>query len=74
MHAQSKSETAREEELGEKLLLTFDMFEAGLALMREKLRREDPSLSEDALEARLIAWLGDRPPDGPTAAARELRK
>ena len=42
------------------------MFETGLSLMREKLPREAPSLSEEPLEARLIAWLGDRPPDGPT--------
>lgn len=66
MQAPSESAASRAEELREKLLLTFDMFEAGLSLMREKLRREDPSLSEEALEAQLIAWLGDRPPDGPT--------
>ena len=54
----------RKKELREKLLLTLDLFESGLALMRERLLREHPGLSEEALEERLIAWLSDRPPDG----------
>jgi hypothetical protein len=54
---------AAEEELREKLLLTFDMFEAGLSLMRERLRRENPGLSNEAIEEKLVAWLADRPPD-----------
>ncbi len=41
------------------------MFESGLSLAREKLRRENPELSDDAIEEKLIAWLADRPPDGP---------
>lgn len=52
-------------ELRENLLLAFDMFEAGLTLMREKLRRDHPGESEEAIEQRLIAWLSDRPPDAP---------
>lgn len=53
------------DELRENLLLAFDMFDAGLTLMREKLRRDHPGDSEEAIEQRLIAWLSDRPPDAP---------
>ena len=54
---------AEEEALRENLLLTLDMFESGLSLMRERLRREDPKISEEAIEEKLVAWLADRPPD-----------
>ncbi|HAK94040.1 MAG TPA: hypothetical protein DCM87_03275 [Planctomycetes bacterium] len=57
--------STREENLRENLLLTLDMFESGLSLVRERLRRESPGLSEEAVEERLVAWLADRPPDGP---------
>ena len=57
--------SAREEELRENLLLTLDMFEAGLSLMRERLRRDNPGLSDEAIEEKLVAWLADRPPDAP---------
>jgi hypothetical protein len=60
-----KSASAREEALRENLLLTLDMFESGLSLMRERLRRENPELTEEAIEERLVAWLADRPPDAP---------
>lgn len=65
MAPRRQSATAREEDLRENFLLTLDMFESGLSLMREKLRRENPELSDDAIEEKLIAWLADRPPDGP---------
>jgi hypothetical protein len=60
-----KSAAAREEDLRENLLLTLDMFESGLSLMGERLRRENPELSEESIDHRLVAWLADRPPDAP---------
>jgi hypothetical protein len=65
MTLERKSASAREDDLRENLLLTLDMFESGLSLMRERLRRENPDLPEEAIEEKLIAWLADRPPDAP---------
>jgi hypothetical protein len=39
-----------------------ELFEAGLELMRARIRREAPSLGEDEVEARLAAWLERRSP------------
>ncbi len=33
----------------------------GVALMRQNLRRADPAATPDEIEARLAAWLHDRP-------------
>jgi len=58
-------DTPDEGRLREKFLLTLEMFDSGVSLMRERLRREHPSLSEAALDAALRGWLADRPPDAP---------
>ena len=42
-----------------------ELYLEGLALKREQIRRDDPSLSDDDVEDRLRAWLRDRPFDGP---------
>ena len=63
MTPNEKSIPAHEEDLRENLLLTLDMFESGLSLMRERLRRENPELPEESIEEKLDAWLADRPPD-----------
>lgn len=63
MPSEQKSQPAHHEDLRENLLLTLDMFESGLSLMREKLRRENPGLSEETIEEKLVAWLADRPPN-----------
>lgn len=45
----------------EKLRLAFDLFEAGVDLMREKLRRERPDLPQEGIDRLLAEWLSTRP-------------
>lgn len=40
---------------------TLDLFETGVALMRQTIRRQDPSASEADVERRVRAWLRHRP-------------
>jgi hypothetical protein len=40
---------------------TLDLFETGLELMRQNLRREHPDASEDEIDGRLQDWLQHRP-------------
>jgi len=49
-----------------RLLVAFDLHEAGVAMMRRRLRRENPTLDDRAVEELLRAWLRERPgaPDG----------
>lgn len=46
--------------------MAFDLHEAGVAIMRAKLRRDNPGLSASGIEDLLVEWLTDRPgaPDG----------
>ena len=39
----------------------LELFETGVAMMRQKLRREHPEWSDTQLETRLGQWLQDRP-------------
>jgi hypothetical protein len=48
-------------DLARGLRIAFDLFEAGEAIMRQNLRRRHPDASESEIDAKLIAWLGDRP-------------
>ena len=41
--------------------LTLDLFDAGVQIMRENLRRSDPNVSEAEIERRLRTWLRHRP-------------
>jgi len=41
--------------------LTLDLFDAGVQLMRQNLRRIDPAADEQEIERRLLAWLRERP-------------
>ena len=41
--------------------IALELFETGVAMMRQKLRREHPEWSDSQLEARLAEWLQDRP-------------
>jgi hypothetical protein len=41
----------------ERLRLALDLFEAGVDLERQRLRRAHPDLDDAAIEARLGAWL-----------------
>lgn len=43
------------------LRTALDLHEAGVALMRQNLRRRDPGASDDEIDRRLRAWLADRP-------------
>lgn len=44
-----------------RLRLSLDLFETGVALMRQNLRRRAPDASEAEIERRLGAWLQERP-------------
>lgn len=44
-----------------RLRQAVEMHDLGVEMMRARLRREDPSLSEERLSARIAAWLQTRP-------------
>ena len=48
-------------EAADRFRLAFDLYEAGEAMMREKLRREHPGASDREIEELLVAWLEHRP-------------
>lgn len=45
----------------QRLRTALDLFEFGTDMMRQKLRREAPDATEDEIQARLVAWLQERP-------------
>lgn len=49
----------------ERFQAALELHETGIELMRQNLRRRHPDESAEAIEARMRAWLGDRPPDAP---------
>jgi hypothetical protein len=40
---------------------TLDLFEVGLALMRQNLKRTYPDATDAEIDRRLVEWLHDRP-------------
>jgi hypothetical protein len=40
---------------------TLELFETGVALMRQNLRRANPDAPEEVIEESLGAWLHERP-------------
>lgn len=44
-----------------RLRMALAMFEDGVALMRQNLRRAHPEASDEEIEQRLGAWLRERP-------------
>jgi Rv0078B-related antitoxin len=44
-----------------RLRMALGMFETGVEMMRQKLRRDDPDLPDHEIEARVRAWLQGRP-------------
>ena len=56
-----KSVMSSSREAVERLRLALDLFEAGEALMRQNLRRKYAGEDESRIEARLVAWLHERP-------------
>jgi len=49
------------EDVQQRARLTFELFRASLEIMRQNLRRRDPSASDREIEERLQAWLFTRP-------------
>ena len=54
------SENARAEATA-RLRMALGMFETGVEMMRQKLRRDHPDLTDHEIEARVRAWLQERP-------------
>lgn len=48
-------------DMRENLLGAFDLFEVGVDMMRQRLRREHPEESEAEIRRRLDEWLSTRP-------------
>ena len=48
-------------ELGQRLELAFDLFEAGEQIMRQNLKRRHPTADLEEIERRLMEWLCRRP-------------
>jgi hypothetical protein len=44
-----------------RLRAALEMFETGVEMMRQNLRRAHPGLADPEVEARLTAWLRERP-------------
>lgn len=40
---------------------TLDLYDLGLALMRQNLRRADPTATDQEIDQRLQRWLHNRP-------------
>lgn len=45
----------------EKLQAALELHEAGVALMRQNLRRRNPDASQEHIDALLTAWVRTRP-------------
>lgn len=66
--------TKREATIAEAFQTTLDLFETGVDIMRQNLRRADPAAPDDEIDRRLGRWLRTRPGaengdcTGPTAA------
>lgn len=53
--------TTTHETAAQRLRIALDLFEFGVDMMRQKLRREAPDATEDEIQTRLVAWLQERP-------------
>lgn len=45
----------------ERLRVALDLFEAGVDIMRQTLRRRHPDASDEKVEMMLRNWISDRP-------------
>lgn len=43
------------------LASTFDLFDLGVQIMRQNLRRRHPAAPEDEIDRRLVEWVQHRP-------------
>ena len=46
---------------GAALCTAFELFESGVELMRQKLKRDHPHATGEEIESRLTRWLRERP-------------
>lgn len=44
-----------------KLATAFELLDLSERMLRRRLRRENPNLSDEAIEGRVAAWYGQRP-------------
>src|SRR5436189_2117191 len=51
----------RHEVMAERLRLALELFEAGEAMMRQRIRRQFPAIDSAAVERILVEWLRTRP-------------
>ena len=49
------------EKIVQRLLTTFDLFEAGCEMMLATLRRKNPHLGEEEIKKLFVQWLQHRP-------------
>lgn len=61
---QESNAPSAEVRLRRNLIRALELFEVGLDMKRQSLRRAHPELGLDAIEELLRAWLRDRPLDG----------
>lgn len=52
----------RKESAGERLGTALELFEAGVAMKRARLREKHPRASPRTIERKLAEWLADKPP------------
>lgn len=59
-----------------RLLVAFDLFEAGVDMHRQTLRRRHPDADDAEIERRLIMWVRERPgaEEGDAAGRVQLRR
>jgi len=66
--------TAERAERSDNLRLAFELFEAGEAMYRQKVRRKHPDWSDEAVEEAVDEWLQradvDVPPASPVPGAQ----
>jgi hypothetical protein len=54
-------EDSRLAEVAARLRTAFDLFETGLEMRRQQLRRAHPGLADSEIEALVTSWLRERP-------------
>jgi hypothetical protein len=62
------------ERVARNLELTFELFHDGVAMKRASLERAFPSASPEELDAKIAAWLLDRPHDRPGVPGKWPRR
>jgi hypothetical protein len=50
-----------QQEAARRLRLALDLFETGVAIMEQNLRREHPQATEEEIQEKLFQWLRHRP-------------